>query len=627
MSATREQNLLFAVKGLNVAFHRQRQAPFTAARDISFDIRENETVALVGESGSGKSVTALAMMGLLPAGAAEITGSLMYDGKNMLKEPEAERRRRRGSEWAMVFQEPMTSLNPVMTIGAQIMETLRFKLRMSRGEARRRCLELLEETALPEPEHALLRYPSQLSGGQQQRAMIAMALACEPKLLIADEPTTALDVTVQKQIIDLLRALKARHRMSVLFISHDLGLVSELADRIVVMRHGGIREDGEAEQILSAPRDRYTQALIQCRPTLTFQPRRLPVIEDFLEGAPEDNIRKPLGTRASRPHHLEKCGLEARVPGKKRGFRRLPEECPGATQTNIQIDETAAAAPGKKDKESEAGIFGETVASTELLRVRGLSKTFVKREGLLRKHETIAVNNLSFDLKRGRTLGIVGESGSGKTTLAMMILRLLDSDGGAVEFDGTDILQLTEKAFYPYRRRMQIVFQNPYASLNPRFTVGQSLLEPLRLHRAQANMSGKDEARLALDWLNRVGLDEDAFYKYPHEFSGGQRQRVALARALTVRPEMVILDEPVSALDVSVQAQILNLLKDIQDELSVSYLFISHDLGVVRFLCDEIVVMQGGNLVESGAADEIFENPQTAYTRQLLEAVPGRRNS
>jgi len=586
MSLAHDQTPLFEVKSLNVAFRRQRQPSFAAVRDVSFEIRENETVALVGESGSGKSVTALTMMGLLPDGAAEIDGQLLYDGKNMLAEPEAERRRRRGSEWAMVFQEPMTSLNPVMTIGAQIMEVLRFKLRMPRGDAKRRCVELLEEVALPEPEHALLRYPSQLSGGQQQRVMIAMALACEPKLLIADEPTTALDVTVQRQIIELLRALKARRRMSVLFISHDLGLVGELADRIVVMRHGCIREDGDAGQIFSAPRDRYTQALIQCRPTLASQPRRLPVIEDFLDDGTEP----------------------ARIQ----------------TQIQIQVMETAAVTDENGAKTASPKSI-EYPAPPELMRVRGLSKTFVKREGMIRKHETVAVNDVSFDLKRGRTLGIVGESGSGKTTLAMMILRLLDSDHGAVEFDGADILPLPEKTFHPYRRRMQIVFQNPYASLNPRFTVGQSLLEPLRLHRAGTDMPRKDAVRRALDWLKRVGLGEEAFYKYPHEFSGGQRQRIALARALTVRPEMVILDEPVSALDVSVQAQILNLLKDIQDELGVSYLFISHDLGVVRFLCDEVVVMRHGGVVENGAADEIFWHPKTAYTRQLLEAVPGWR--
>jgi peptide/nickel transport system ATP-binding protein len=466
----------------------------------------------------------------------------------------------------------MTSLNPVMTIGAQIMEALRFKLHMPRAEARRRCVELLEEVALPEPEHALLSYPSQLSGGQQQRAMIAMALACEPRLLIADEPTTALDVTVQRQIIDLLRALKARHRMSVLFISHDLGLVGELADRIVVMRRGGIREYGGAGQILTSPQDRYTQALLQCRPTLASRPRRLPVIEDFLDERPDPAL--------------------------------------------METKETAAVSD-KKDGESK------TAAESELMRVRELSKTFVKREGLLRKHATVAVDGVSFDLKRGRTLGVVGESGSGKTTLAMMILRLLDPDSGSVEFDGVNIMPLPEKAFHPYRRRMQIVFQNPYASLNPRFTVGQSLLEPLRLHCGPVDTGRKDDVRRALDWLKRVGLEEEAFYKYPHEFSGGQRQRVALARALTVRPELVILDEPVSALDVSVQAQILNLLKDLQDELGVSYLFISHDLGVVRFLCDDVAVMQRGRVVEHGAADEIFKNPQTAYTRQLLKAVPG----
>ena len=569
MNEMRKQTALFMVKNLNVAFRRQRQKSFTAVHNVSFDIHENETVALVGESGSGKSVTALAMMGLLPYGSAEITGQLLYDGKNMLTEPEVEWRRRRGSEWAVVFQEPMTSLNPVMTIGEQIMETLRFKRKMTRAAARHRCVELLEEVALPEPEHTLLRYPSQLSGGQQQRVMIAMALSCDPKLLITDEPTTALDVTVQRQIIDLLRTLKDMHRMSVLFISHDLGLVGELADRIVVMRHGSIRETGDTEQIFATPADLYTKALIQCRPTLSSPPHRLPVIEDFLGKHPSETTK------------------------------------------------TSAPAVVASDKKLDAS--DET---NPIMRVCGLCKTFIKHEGLLRKHATVAVNDVSFDLKRGRTLGIVGESGSGKTTLAMMILRLLQPDSGSVEFDGTDILSMQEKVFHPYRRRMQIMFQNPYVSLNPRFTVGQSLLEPLRLHNG--DMPRKEAAHRALGWLNRVGLEEDAFYKYPHEFSGGQRQRIALARTLTVHPEMVILDEPVSALDVSVQAQILNLLKDIQDELGVSYLFISHDLGVVRFLCNDVAVMQHGIVVENGTIDQIFEHPQTTYTSRLLEAVPGR---
>jgi peptide/nickel transport system ATP-binding protein len=372
-----------------------------------------------------------------------------------------------------------------------------------------------------------------------------------------------LDVTVQKQIIDLLKTLKARYRMSILFISHDLALVSQLVDRVIVMRDGRIREDGNVRQIFSSPKDRYTQALIQCRPTIEGAMYRLPVIEDFMSDSPEEN--------------------NARLSRKRR----------------------------KKPDMAQAPV---------LLQVDGLSKVFEKREGLWKKHKVTAVNNVSFQIKRGRTLGIVGESGSGKTTTAMMLLRLLQKDQGTSIFYGNDILNVSPKNFLPYRRRLQIVFQNPYASLNPRFTVGQSLLEPMLLHKI---VSTEEEAlKQALGWLNRVGLDESAFYKYPHEFSGGQRQRVALARALALHPEVLVLDEPVSALDVSIQAQILNLLRDIQDELGISYLFISHDLAVVRFLCDEVVVMKDGNVIESGLTESLFIHPQTEYTKQLLAAAP-----
>jgi peptide/nickel transport system ATP-binding protein len=531
-----------------------------AVRDISFDIYENETLALVGESGSGKSVTALAMMGLLPKDSAVISPHtrLTYNGKDILSLSEKARRQMRGNDWAMVFQEPMTSLNPVMNVGDQIMEVLRCKKKMRGRKAKNRALELLVEVGLPEPEHAMLKFPNQLSGGQQQRVMIAMALASEPRLLIADEPTTALDVTVQKQIINLLCDIKKRRNMAILFITHDLSLVAEIAERILVMRHGEIREQGTLEQIFLMPQDRYTQALLMCRPTLTSDEKRLPVIEDFLDETGD-------------------------VPPKRTPRQKLSDP-------------------------------------PVLMYARELSKTFTKSEGFFRKHQTDAVKKASFSVRRGQTLGIVGESGSGKTTLALMILRLLKSNGGSVTFYGNDILSLPEKSFKPYRRRIQMVFQNPYASLNPRFTVGQSLLEPIKLHKIAT--SHKSAVTQALDWLRRVGLDDDAFYKYPHEFSGGQRQRIALARALTVHPELVILDEPVSALDVSVQAQILNLLKDIQDDLGVSYLFISHDLAVVHFLCNEIIVMREGKVVESGDTRAIFTAPKSEYTQKLLASVP-----
>ncbi|MDR0250859.1 MAG: dipeptide ABC transporter ATP-binding protein [Burkholderiales bacterium] len=612
MNASVNASMLFSVERLSVAFRRRRQAPFVAVQEATFTVHEDETVALVGESGSGKSVTALAMMGLLPKYSAEIAdiSRIIYQGRDLLRCSDEERRRLRGTDMAMIFQEPMTSLNPVFTIGYQIAEVLRLHKGMSATAAQARCVELLDEVGLPEPRRALARYPSQLSGGQQQRAMIAMALACTPRLLIADEPTTALDVTVQKQIVELLKTLKARHRMSVLFISHDLALVGELADRIIVMRNGEIREAGETERIFSSSRDRYTQALLQCRPRLDDVPLRLPTIDDFMAEAqsfsPSPPTPLPQGERGAEAN-LRPSSMDA--PGKPPSVSPTPPLERGQT--------------GAKRKQG-GGRAEEGEKAPLLLEVSQLKKSFFKREGLWRRHEIPAVKSASFTLRRGETLGIVGESGCGKTTLGLTLLRLHQATSGAVRFDGQDILALSEEAFMPYRRRMQIVFQNPYASLNPRFTVGQSLIEPILLHRMAADR--KAATALAFDWLHRVGLDHDAFDKYPHEFSGGQRQRIALARALTVEPELLICDEPVSALDVSVQAQILNLLKDLQEQLGVSYLFISHDLAVVRYLCDTVMVMRDGDIVETSDVDSLYRNPQNAYTRQLLSAVPRGRD-
>ncbi|MDR1529713.1 MAG: ABC transporter ATP-binding protein [Burkholderiales bacterium] len=552
---------LFFIEHLSIAFRRRQRNPFIAVNDISFAIRENETLAIVGESGSGKSVTALAIIGLLPNIVTQIPVSsrIMYHERNILSISENERRKMRGADFAMIFQEPMTSLNPVMTVGNQIIEVLRFKRHFSRTAARQRCIQLLDEVGLPDPERTTTHFPGQLSGGQQQRVMIAMALACEPRLLIADEPTTALDVTVQKQIIALLKKLKARHQMSILFISHDLALVGEIADRIVVMRHGSIREQGDTSQIFLNPQDHYTRALLQCRPTIDDFPNRLPVIEDFL------------GERSRVHSDIVKKTIENRNP-------------------------------------------------PILLHADKIYKSFFRHDGLWRKYEIPAVKNISFTLRRGQTLGIVGESGSGKTTLGLTLLRLRRATQGNVTFDRQAIFSLSDQEFLPFRRRMQIVFQNPYASLNPRFTVGQSLIEPILLHRVAPDR--KTAIEQALDWLSRVGLSHDVFYKFPHEFSGGQRQRIALARALTVRPDLLILDEPVSALDVSVQAQILNLLKDIQDDFGISYLFISHDLAVVHFLCDNVMVMRQGEATEIGNIREIFQNPKSDYTQQLLDSIP-----
>lgn len=558
---------LFSVEHLGISFRRHNQDPFIAVNDISFTIQKNEILAIVGESGSGKSITALSIIGLLPEQAAQIPkqSKIIYQKRNILTLPKKERRAIRGTDVAMVFQEPMSSLNPVMTVGNQVMEVLRYKRCLSDSEAYKCCIALFDETGLPDPEKMMRYFPNQLSGGQQQRIMIAMALACDPHLLIADEPTTALDVTIQKQIIALLKKIKMKRHMSILFISHDLALVGELADRIIVMRHGTIREQGNVKQIFLAPQDAYTRALLKCRPAIGDMPsRHLPVIEDYLSAG-----------------------------------QTLPH--------NEAIPENVTTEQNKKP-------------ASIILKAEHIKKSFFKREGFFHQREIPAVKDTSFILRRKKTLGIVGESGSGKTTLAMTVLRLQKASGGNIYFDDQEILSLSDGAFLPYRRRMQIVFQNPYASLNPRFTIGQSLMEPILLHGMAANR--KSAIQVALEWLARVGLVPNDFYKFPHEFSGGQRQRIALARALTVRPELLILDEPVSALDVSVQAQILNLLKDIQDQFGISYLFISHDLAVVHFLCDEVMVMHKGEVVEHSEKDELFRHPKTAYTQHLLASVP-----
>jgi len=497
------QEPLVRVKDLRVSFRLDRENTFDAVKGISFDIPHNSTIALVGESGSGKSVTSLAILGLLPPENSIIhQGSeIVYGGRNLVDIPIRDLRALRGGDISMIFQEPMTSLNPVFTVGFQLEEVLRLHMGMSGKAARARSIALLQEVGLPDPRRRVDFYPSQLSGGQQQRVMIAMAIACEPKLLIADEPTTALDVTIQKQILDLIAELQKKHQMSVLFITHDLAVVGEIADHVVVMRNGEIREKGPAKQVFESPQDAYTKALLKCRPQLGRRPVRLPVIDDFMNGSP----------RAA-----------ADVPDRKRGV--LP---------------------------------GDPV----VLSVKNLGKSFYSREGLFGQREFKAVKDVSFDLRKGKTLGLVGESGSGKTTVGLTLMRLHEATTGQAIFEGRDLLALSQKEFMPYKRRIQIIFQNPYASLNPRFTVGQILTEPMQIHGI--GTGAQDRTDLAFELLNKVGLPEVSFYKYPHEFSGGQRQRIAVARCLTMKPDILICDESVSALDVSVQAQVLNLLQDL----------------------------------------------------------------
>lgn len=556
------EDILLQVRELRIDFRIDKKNTVEAVKGVSFDVPRNSTVALVGESGSGKSVSSLAVMGLLPLDTTIVKpgSSARFDGRELLGLPVAERRKLCGKDIAMIFQEPMSSLNPVFTVGYQIGEVLRRHMGMTAKAARARTLELLAEVGIPDPALKIDAYPGQMSGGQQQRVMIAMAIACEPKLLIADEPTTALDVTIQKQIMELIARLQKKHRMAVLFITHDLGLVAEIADRVIVMRHGEVREEGEASQVFGAPRDAYTRALLHCRPKLDERPLRLPVIDDYIEGRLQPDEVLPQRTRGTQP-----------------------------------------------DDEP-------------LLVVKNLAKSFWLREGLFGKREFKAVQDVSFTLGRGKTLGVVGESGSGKTTVGLTLLRLHRATGGSALFDGRDLLGMPERDYQAYKRRIQIIFQNPYASLNPRFTVGQILLEPMRIHRIGAN----DAERVATAHmlLGRVGLPEQAFYRYPHEFSGGQRQRIAIARCLTMKPEILVCDESVSALDVSVQAQVLNLLQDLQDEYGMSYIFISHDLSVVKYIADQVMVMQQGRVVELADSDELYRNPQHAYTRTLLAAIP-----
>jgi peptide/nickel transport system ATP-binding protein len=549
--------MLLSIRDLKVAFRLGERGTVTlapAVSGVSLDIPEHTTVALVGESGSGKSVTAMSILNLLP-GNAQRSGVIEYLGRDLLMASLSELQALRGKEIACVFQDPMTSLNPVFSVGQQLAEPLRRHLSMSKRAARERAEALLVEVGIPEPKRRLASYPHELSGGQQQRVMIAMALACEPKLLIADEPTTALDVTIQRQILELIARLQERHRMSVLFISHDLALVGEIADHVVVMRQGVVREQGPVARIFEAPQDAYTRALLACRPSLTHTSARLPVIDDHIEG------KAP--TRQAKP------------------------------------------------KDPNAPV---------LLEVHALAKSFFLREGLFGQREFKAVRDVNFQLRRGHTLGVVGESGSGKTTMGLTLLRLHEPTAGEVLLDGRNLLTLSDSERQVMRRRIQIVFQNPYASLNPRFTIGQTLLEPMTIHGIGAGQYERGRRASAL--LAKVGLDDSALGKYPHEFSGGQRQRIAIARCLTLEPEVLVLDEAVSALDVSVQAQVLNLLKDLQDDLGLAYVFISHDLAVVRFVSDEVLVMKDGEVVEQASAQQILAAPAQEYTRRLLGAIP-----
>lgn len=562
---------LLEIDGLDLQFDTAA-GPVSALKDISLKIHRGELVALVGESGSGKSVTAMSVMGLLTSKIARITaGRILLHEKDGISHEltgcsEEKLASLRGHRMSMIFQEPMTSLNPLMTCGEQVAEGLRKHLRLGQAEAMEQVKALFERVRLPDPIGIMHRYPHQLSGGQKQRVMIAMAMGCQPDLLIADEPTTALDVTVQRTILELIRDLQQESGMSVLFITHDLGVVSDIADRVVVMYRGEIVESGRSEEVLTMPQHPYTRALLACRPSLHAPGTRLPVVADIMNG------------------------LEA-------------------------MDQ---AAPAKIPSDSEITQPQDPEQDDIFLSIRHLKVRYPGRSVAGSIH---AIDGVDLNIMKGEFLGLVGESGCGKTTLGRTILGLVNAAEGQILHKGRDLLRFRAKDWRSIRRNFQIIFQDPYGSLNPRMRIGDAIAEPMNIHHLHHSDQERREQVGRL--LEKVGLRREHAHRYPHEFSGGQRQRIGIARALALNPEFLILDESVSALDVSVQAQILNLLSDLRHEFRFTALFISHDLTVVRHICDRIVVMRKGQIVESGPAEQIYRHPREEYTRALIESIPG----
>lgn len=558
-----DQKALLSIQNLVVSFGTKKKRS-EIIHSISFDVYENEIVGIVGESGSGKSVTSLSIMGLLPKKTAFLNGSISFEDQDLLKLDEKSYRKLRGKDIAMIFQEPMSALNPSLKCGYQVSEILRLHLKMNYSEAKKETISLFKKVKLPRPDEIFNSYPHQISGGQMQRVMIAMAIACKPKLLIADEPTTALDVTVQKEILTLLKSLQQETKMAMLFISHDLNLVSEIADRVVVMYKGDVVEDAAASEIFHNPQAEYTKALLAARPSLEVRLAKLPTISSI---ADKSFVPKEI-----------KSGMRARRH--KQIYTREP-----------------------------------------ILEIKNLEKYYFSNAGLFSKSDVVkAVNNVTFSVFEGETLGLVGESGCGKSTLGLTILQLEKSTSGSVKYKGKELTKLSKTEVRNLRKEIQIIFQDPYSSLNPRLLIGQALMEPMEVHGI--GKSKKDRKQRVLNLLHRVGLDESYFYRYPHELSGGQRQRVGIARTIAVEPKLVICDESVSALDISVQAQVLNLLNELKNDFGFTYIFISHDLAVVKYMSDQLLVMNQGKIAELGDADEIYANPQTEYSKKLIEAIP-----
>ena len=563
---------LLNVINLKISFLRDGEWN-EAVHGVSFEVPKGKTLGIVGESGSGKSVSNLAVMRLLNEKQSKITADeITLDGKDILHLSENEMHDVRGKRIAMIFQEPMTSLNPVFQCGFQVTEAILAHEDVTEEEAKSRVITLFKKVMLPRPEAIYKSYPHELSGGQKQRVMIAMALACNPELLIADEPTTALDVTVQKEILKLLQELQKSDNLSMIFISHDLGVVSEVSDYIAVMHSGNIVEYGEAQEILNNPKDPYTKGLLACRPPMDYRLKRLPIVKEFLDGTWREDTdfkQQLIVTQEERESHLKEI------------YSREP-----------------------------------------LLKVEHLKTWFPLKKGLFNRvyDHVKAVDDVSLDVYPGETLGLVGESGCGKTTLGRSILRLVEPSEGKIIFEGKDVMSLSGNDLREYRKHAQIVFQDPYSSLNPKMRVGDAIAEPMLVHGIEPDAKRRHDKVCEL--LTEVGLKPEHYQRYPHEFSGGQRQRICIARALAVHPKLIICDESVSALDVSVQAQVLNLLNRLKKDFGFTYIFISHDLSVVRFMSDRILVMYNGRPVELGDADEIFNNPQNEYTKKLINAIP-----
>ncbi len=593
---------LLEIDDLRTYFHTD-DGVVRAVDQVSFCVDAGHTLGIVGESGSGKSVTSLSIMRLLASSAQIESGKIALLGQDLVQLPEPQMRKIRGKDVSMIFQEPMTSLNPVYTVGSQVIEAIVLHQAVDQREARSRTIDLFREVGIPDPEQRVDSYPHQMSGGQKQRVMIAMALSCNPKLLIADEPTTALDVTIQAQILDMLRELRDSRGMAILFITHDLGVIAEIADEVVVMYRGKVVEHGPVLQIFSDPQHPYTKGLLACRPRLDSKYRRLPTVDDFMEAKVVDD-RVEIVEKQMTAERLDELTSQGRG--------RLLHPRSELAAMDHPWDKTPRVA--------DTTTIEEGVAP--LLDVRDLQVHFPVRRGVLSRvvDQVRAVDGISFRVYRGQTLGLVGESGCGKTTAGRAILRLIEPTSGQVFFDSTNVAELNGRQLRKIRSRMQIIFQDPYSSLNPRMTIESALTEPMVIHGIERSRRARRDRAAAL--LDEVGLSPAHLRRYPHEFSGGQRQRICIARAIAVEPEFLVCDESVSALDVSVQAQVLNLLNELQAKRGLTYIFISHDLSVVKFMADMIAVMNEGKIVEFGPSQAIYADPRQDYTRRLIGATP-----